>query len=77
MRIRAFNRTPVAQAVSIILQSTVLGSSVLGPAVAQDANQGATSLDEIVVTGIRGSLESSMRLKRPRVIPAIIITTTP
>src|SRR6185295_17822128 len=59
MRIRAFGRTPVAQAVSIIL-----GSTVLGPVVAQDANQDATDLEEIVVTGIRGSLESSMRLKR-------------
>jgi TonB-dependent receptor len=35
---------------------------VLGPAFAQDANP--TELDEVVVTGIRGSLESSMNLKR-------------
>jgi TonB-dependent receptor len=59
MNTRAFNRTPVAQAISIIL-----GSTVLMPAFAQDANTDATTLDEIVVTGIRGSLTSSMNLKR-------------
>jgi TonB-dependent receptor len=36
----------------------------MGTAIAQDANNQATDLDEIVVTGIRSSLESSMRLKR-------------
>src|SRR6186997_2441718 len=56
---RAFKRTPVAQAISLIL-----GSTVLAPAFAQDANPDATNLDEIVVTGIRASLESSMNLKR-------------
>jgi TonB-dependent receptor len=59
MKTRAFARTPLAHAISI-----VLGSAAAGPAIAQDANQDAASLDEIVVTGIRGSLESSMRLKR-------------
>ncbi len=59
MNTRAFKRTPVAQAVSLIL-----GSTFLAPAFAQDANPEATSLDEIVVTGIRGSLTSSMNLKR-------------
>ncbi|MEJ0086999.1 MAG: TonB-dependent receptor [Pseudomonadota bacterium] len=59
MNTRAFKRTPVAQAVSLIL-----GSTFLAPAFAQDANPEATNLDEIVVTGIRGSLTSSMNLKR-------------
>jgi TonB-dependent receptor len=60
MNTRAFKRTPVAQAISIIL-----GSTVLVPVFAQDANpQEASNLDEIVVTGIRGSLTSSMNLKR-------------
>src|SRR6188472_2494347 len=56
---RAFTRTPVARAVSLIL-----GSTVLAPAVTQAANQEPENLDEVVVTGIRSSLESSMRLKR-------------
>jgi TonB-dependent receptor len=61
MKTRAFNRTPVAQAISLVLGSTVLGSIAL----AQEANQGsAETLDEVVVTGIRGSLISSMNLKR-------------
>jgi TonB-dependent receptor len=63
MKTRAFTRTPVAQAISLIL-----GSTVLVPAFAQDAkqyaNEEAANLDEIVVTGIRSSMESSMRLKR-------------
>jgi TonB-dependent receptor len=59
MNTRAFTLTPVAQAVSLIL-----GSTVLAPAFAQDANPEATNLDEILVTGIRASLESSMNLKR-------------
>lgn len=61
MKTRAFNRRPVAQAISIVLGSTVLGTA----AFAQQANQGAAeTLDEVVVTGIRGSLTSSMNLKR-------------
>jgi TonB-dependent receptor len=55
MNTRAFARTPVAQAISLIL-----GSTALSPALAQEA----TNLDEIVVTGIRSSLTSSMNLKR-------------
>ena len=57
--IRAFTRTPISRAVSLIL-----GSTVLAPAITQAANQEADQLDEIVVTGIRSSLESSMNLKR-------------
>jgi TonB-dependent receptor len=56
---RAFKRTPLARAVSLIL-----GSTVLAPGLSQAANQEADNIDEIVVTGIRSSLESSMRLKR-------------
>ncbi len=52
MKTRAFTRTPVAQAISLIL-----GSTVLVPALAQEAkqfaNEEAANLDEIVVTGIR------------------------
>ena len=59
MNTRAFTRKPVAQAISLVLGSTVFGS-----AITQAAEQDATDLDEIVVTGIRSSLESSMRLKR-------------
>lgn len=59
MKTSALIRTPVAQAVSLIL-----GSTVLAPALVLAAEQEATDLDEIVVTGIRSSLESSMALKR-------------
>jgi TonB-dependent receptor len=59
MNTSAFKRRPLSQAVSLIL-----GSTVLAPAIALGAEPDATTLDEIVVTGIRGSLESSMRLKR-------------
>ena len=59
MKTRAFTRRPLSQAISLILGSTVLGSTMT-----QAAEQDATNLDEIVVTGIRSSLESSMRLKR-------------
>jgi TonB-dependent receptor len=51
---RAVKRTPVAQAVSLIL-----GTSVLLPAFAQEA-----PLQEVIVTGIRRSLETSMEMKR-------------
>ena len=61
MKTRVFARRPVAQAISLVLGSTVVGSF----AIAQEANTGAAqNLDEIVVTGIRGSLTSSMNLKR-------------
>jgi TonB-dependent receptor len=52
---RAFKRTPLAQAVSLIL-----GTAALAPAAAQETQ----TLEEVVVTGIRGSLTSSMNLKR-------------
>ena len=59
MKTRAISRRPLSQAISLIL-----GSTVLLPVVSQAAEQDATTLDEIVVTGIRSSLESSMKLKR-------------
>ncbi len=59
MKTSAFTRTPVAQAISLILGTTVLGATA-----SQAAEQEASNLEEIVVTGIRGSMESSMRLKR-------------
>ena len=59
MKTRAGSRKPLSQAISLILGSTVLGSTIT-----HGAEQDATTLDEIVVTGIRSSLESSMRLKR-------------
>jgi TonB-dependent receptor len=55
----AFIRTPVARAISLIL-----GSTLLTPAFAQDAASPPEDVGEIVVTGIRASLESSMNLKR-------------
>jgi TonB-dependent receptor len=55
----ALKRTPVAQAISLIL-----GSTLLTPALAQEANSSPEDVGEIVVTGIRASLESSMNLKR-------------
>ena len=57
MNTRAFARTPVGQAISLIL-----GSTVFVPGLTQAAE--AENIDEIVVTGIRASFESSMRLKR-------------
>jgi TonB-dependent receptor len=50
---RARRRSPIAQAISLIL-----GTAVALPALAQE------TLEEVVVTGIRGSLTSSMNLKR-------------
>jgi TonB-dependent receptor len=55
----AMKRTPVAQAISL-----VLGTTLLAPAFAQDATSAAEDVGEIVVTGIRASLESSLNLKR-------------
>lgn len=55
----AFHRRPVAQAISLIL-----GSTLLTPVLAQEATNSPEDVGEIVVTGIRASLESSMNLKR-------------
>jgi TonB-dependent receptor len=53
---RARRRTPVAQAISLIL-----GTAALMPALAQEDD---SALEEVIVTGIKGSLTSSMTLKR-------------
>ncbi|HKE94884.1 MAG TPA: TonB-dependent receptor plug domain-containing protein, partial [Povalibacter sp.] len=58
MNDRPLIRTPVARAISVIL-----GTAVLSPAFAQQSGSG-TDLEEVIVTGIRGSLTSSMNLKR-------------
>jgi TonB-dependent receptor len=50
---RVLRRSTIAQAISLIL-----GTSVAVPAFAQE------TIEEVVVTGIRGSLTSSMNLKR-------------
>ena len=55
----ALKRKPVAQAISLIL-----GTTLLTPVLAQDADNSAEDVGEIVVTGIRASLESSLNLKR-------------
>ena len=55
MNDRARRRSPIAQAISLIL-----GSAVALPALAQTSEP----LEEVIVTGIRGSLTSSMNLKR-------------
>ena len=59
MNDRAFKRTPVAQAISLIL-----GTAVGVPAFAQNAAGADSAVEEVVVTGIRSSLTSSMELKR-------------
>ncbi|HKQ14921.1 MAG TPA: TonB-dependent receptor plug domain-containing protein, partial [Steroidobacteraceae bacterium] len=56
MNCRARSRSPIAQAVSLIL-----GTAVALPALAQQSSE---TLEEVIVTGIRGSLTSSMNLKR-------------
>lgn len=53
---RAFKRNKVARAISLIL-----GTAVALPALSAETT---TELEEVVVTGIRGSLNSSMELKR-------------
>ena len=53
MNDRVLKRSTIAQAISLIL-----GTSVAVPAFAQE------TIEEVVVTGIRGSLTSSMNLKR-------------
>src|SRR4030095_4768502 len=58
MKTRSFKLRPVSQAVSVIL-----GTSVLAPAIVHAAEQ-ATEVDELVLTCIRSSLESSMAMKR-------------
>lgn len=56
MNDRAVRRTQLAQAISFIL-----GTAALAPAFAQDDS---SNIEEVVVTGIRSSLTTSMNLKR-------------
>ncbi|HEY4368898.1 MAG TPA: TonB-dependent receptor [Steroidobacteraceae bacterium] len=62
MNDRAFRRTPVAQAISLILGTTVVLPGIILPGVAAGAQ--STAVEEVIVTGIRGSLTSSMEMKR-------------
>lgn len=56
MAVKVFRKSPVAAAVSVAMAS--------GAAYAQQAQQGAQAIEEIVVVGIRQSLRASMDLKR-------------
>jgi TonB-dependent receptor len=55
----ALSRRPVAHAISLIL-----GTTLLTPVLAQETKSSPEEVGEIVVTGIRASLESSMNVKR-------------
>ncbi|MDN3640414.1 TonB-dependent receptor [Simiduia curdlanivorans] len=60
MEYRTFKRTQLAATISM-----VLGAAAFSPAFAQTNDQAdAEQLEEIVVTGIRGSLQRSMDMKR-------------
>jgi TonB-dependent receptor len=52
-----FNKTPLARGVAL-----ALGAAACSPVVAQSV--GDDAIEEVVVTGIRGSLTSSMNMKR-------------
>jgi TonB-dependent receptor len=54
-----FHKTPVARAIAL-----ALGLSTVSPGIAQAAEEPSTELEEVVVSGIRASLEASMDLKR-------------
>ncbi|MDJ0910006.1 MAG: TonB-dependent receptor [Woeseiaceae bacterium] len=60
MQSNLYRKTPIAQAVAV-----AVGATALTPAAAQDTGSGGQEVyDEVVVTGIRGSLRQSMDLKR-------------
>ncbi len=59
MQMMKFRRKPLVQAIAL-----ALGAAASGSAVAQSAGEEPAELEEIVVTGIRASLERSMDLKR-------------
>ncbi len=59
MESMSFHRTPLAQAVAL-----AVGATALTPATAVAQDEGAQPIEEVVVTGIRGSLRQSMDLKR-------------
>ncbi|MDH4110079.1 MAG: TonB-dependent receptor plug domain-containing protein, partial [Gammaproteobacteria bacterium] len=54
-----FRKTPLAQGIAF-----ALGLSTMAPGFAQTVDEKPAELEEIVVTGIRASLEASMDLKR-------------
>ncbi len=54
-----FHQTPLARGIAV-----ALGLSTMAPGFAQTADEQPAELEEIVVTGIRASLEASMDLKR-------------
>ncbi len=54
-----FHQKPLARGIAL-----ALGLSTLAPGFAQAADEQPAELEEIVVTGIRASLEASMDLKR-------------
>jgi hypothetical protein len=54
-----FHQKPLARGIAL-----ALGLSTLSPGFAQTADEQPAELEEIVVTGIRASLEASMDLKR-------------
>jgi len=60
-------RTPIASAVAILLIGAtvpVMAQTAPAPAEAASAPKGATKLDTVIVTGIRGALEQSLNVKR-------------
>jgi len=61
MQDSSFSRKPLAMAVAIALGSTITVSPV---AVAQEEEDQENAVDEVVVVGIRGSLNRSMDVKR-------------
>jgi TonB-dependent receptor len=59
MQKTTFRRKPLVQAIAF-----ALGAAAHAPVMAQSAGEEAVELEEIVVTGIRASLQASMDLKR-------------
>ena len=54
-----FRKTPLAQGIAL-----ALGVAAFAPGMARAADEAPVALEEVVVTGIRASLEASMDLKR-------------
>jgi len=54
-----FRKTPLAQGIAL-----ALGVAVMPPALSQETGEAAPMLEEVVVTGIRASLEQAMDIKR-------------
>ena len=59
------NRTPIASAVALVIMGAALPVwAQQAPAQPDSTAQSAASLDTVVVTGLRGSIESSISVKR-------------